>query len=120
MRDPQVEEALPVKPVDLLVLMRLATGECHGYGIVMDIAEGTDGRVRLVPGNLYSVLRRLMTAGLIREADRRAVEEGLGKRRRYYSITPLGKRVLGAETQRLRELVLDAEALEILPPLESR
>ena len=66
MRDPQVEAALPVKPVDLLVLMRLARGECHGYGIVMDIAEGTDGRVRLVPGNLYSLLRRLMNADLIR------------------------------------------------------
>ena len=46
-------------PVDFLVLLTLADRELHGYGIVAEISDRTEGRMRLVPGNLYAVLQRL-------------------------------------------------------------
>ena len=110
-----VEDVLPLKPVDFLVLLTLSTGERHGYGIVMDISERTGGRIRLVPGNLYSVLRRLGAIGVLKEAIRRPAPDLDDQRRRYYTITPFGREVLAAEAERMRELVGVAEALEILP-----
>ena len=67
-----IQDAIPLKPVDMLVLMTLSTEDRHGYGIVTDITERTSGSIKLVPGNLYSVLRRLMGEGLIDEATKAA------------------------------------------------
>ena len=96
---------LPLKPVDLELLVALADGERHGYGLVQSIEDHTNGLLKLDPGNLYRVIKRLLTEGLIAEADQRAAQDVGGERRRYYRLTPLGGRVLGAELQRLRTLV---------------
>ena len=96
---------LPLKPLDLQLLLSLAERERHGYALVQDIAERTDGLVALEPGNLYRVIKRLLTDGLVAETDRRAVAELDDERRRYYRITPLGGRVLAAEIARLQALV---------------
>jgi DNA-binding PadR family transcriptional regulator len=96
---------LPLKPVDLQLLLSLAESERHGYGLVQAIAERTDGLVALEPGNLYRVIKRLLADGLVAETDRRAVPELDDERRRYYRITPLGGRVLAAEIARLQALV---------------
>ena len=96
---------LPLKPVDLQLLLSLAEEERHGYGLVQAIAERTDGLVALEPGNLYRVIKRLLADGLVVETDRRAVPGLDDERRRYYRITPLGGRVLAAEIARLHELV---------------
>ena len=109
-----VEAHIPVKPVDLLVLMTLARRELHGYGIVTDIAERTDGRIELVPGNLYSVLQRLEDDGLLEQTDKRPADDLDDRRRKYYAITPLGRRVLAAEARRLKGVVGMAEALELI------
>jgi DNA-binding PadR family transcriptional regulator len=108
------EALLPMRPVDFLVLMTLARGERHGYGIVADIAEQTDGSIRLVPGNLYAVLQRLESQGLLAETDRRPAPDLDDRRRRYYAITAFGTRVLSAEAERLKSLVGMAEALELI------
>ena len=108
------ESLLPLKPVDLLVLMTLAGGERHGYGIVSDIAERSEGRVRLVPGNLYAVLQRLEIQGLLEETDRRPAPDLDDRRRRYYSITPFGRNVVSAEAERLRSVVGMAEAMGLI------
>jgi len=108
------EDHLPLKPVDLLVLMTLAGGERHGYGIVSDIAEQTDGTIRLVPGNLYAVLQRLCAAGIVEESEHRPAPDLDDRRRRYYAITALGRRVLSAEATRLKGLVGMAEAMELI------
>ena len=110
----EVDEHPPLKPVDFLVLMTLAREERHGYGIVTDIAEQTDGRIRLVPGNLYSVLQRLESRGLLGESHRRPAPDLEDQRRRYYAITPLGRRVLSAEAERLRGLVGVAESMDLI------
>ena len=96
---------LPLKPLDLQLLLSLAEQERHGYGLVQDVAERTDGLVTLEPGNLYRVIKRLLADGLVAETDRRTVPELDDERRRYYRITPLGGRVLAAEIARLRALV---------------
>ena len=96
---------LPLKPLDLQLLLSLAERERHGYALVQDIAQRTEGLVALEPGNLYRVIKRLLADGLVAETDRRAVPELDDERRRYYRITPLGGRVLAAEVARLQALV---------------
>ena len=111
---PTVEDLLPLKPVDFMVLLTLAAQEMHGYGLVAEIAERTEGKIRLVPGNLYAVLQRLRGRGLLDETDRRPAPDLDDQRRRYYAITALGRQVLAAEAERLRGLVGMAEAMELI------
>lgn len=96
---------LPLKPVDLELLLALADDDRHGYGLVQAIAAHTNGLVQLDPGNLYRVVKRLLAEGLVAEAGQRPAPDEQGERRRYYRITPLGGRVLAAELERLRTLV---------------
>jgi DNA-binding PadR family transcriptional regulator len=96
---------LPLKPVDLQLLLALAEEERHGYGLVQAIDEATGGLVKLDPGNLYRVIKRLLADGLVAESDRRSAAELGSERRRYYRITALGRRVLAADLRRLQALV---------------
>lgn len=100
---PDPRNFLPLKPVDLELLLALAEGERHGYGLVQAISEHTDGLVVLDPGNLYRVIKRMLAEGLIAESEREPA--AAGERRKYYRITPLGGRVLATELDRLRHLV---------------
>ncbi len=100
---------LPLKPLDLEILMALAGEDRHGYGLVQAVAEHTEGLLVLDPGNLYRVIKRLLDAGLLAEAGQRQAADAGGERRRYYRITPLGGRVLAAELARLRALVNASE-----------
>ena len=95
---------LPLKPVDLEILLALADGDQHGYGLVQAVAEHTDQLIVLDPGNLYRVIKRLLESGLVSESGRRAASDA-DERRRYYRITTLGEKVLAAELDRLRRLV---------------
>ena len=95
---------LPLKPVDLQLLLVLADQDRHGYGLVQAIAERTDGLIRLEPGNLYRVIKRLLADGLVAESDRRKAPDAGDERRRYYRLTSFGAQVLSAELRRLRAL----------------
>ena len=101
---------LPLKPLDLQLLLALAEGELHGYGLVQAITARTDGVVTLEPGNLYRVLKRLLDDGLVDEAPRRAAVDLGEERRRYYRLTALGARVLAAELRRLEDIVRSPSA----------
>ena len=79
--------------------------EQHGYGIMQDVRERTDGKVKLWPATLYGSLKRLIKEGLIVESGERPAPEFDDARRRYYKLTALGKRVLDLESERLEELV---------------
>lgn len=99
----QVESALPLSPPVFEILVSLATGPLHGYGILLDLRERTQGRVRLETGPLYRHLKRLLEDGWVEEADPPAEDEGeVDERRRYYRISALGAAVLAAETRRLQ------------------
>jgi DNA-binding PadR family transcriptional regulator len=113
---PAPESFLPVKPVEFLILMTVADGERHGYGIMLDIAERTDGAVRLEAGGLYRSIRRLLADKLVAESAKRPAADEDDERRRYYTLTPLGRRVVAAEALRLRALVRDAEAIRLIDP----
>jgi DNA-binding PadR family transcriptional regulator len=97
------ESFLPLKPHWFHVLLSLAGQEQHGYTIMQEVLDRTDGKVRLWPATLYGTLKRLMDAGLIEESDRRPEQDDV--RRRYYRLTGLGRRVLAAESARLEDLV---------------
>jgi DNA-binding PadR family transcriptional regulator len=111
-------DLLPLKPVELLVLTMLSGEPRHGYGIRQDILAHTNGAIELEAGNLYRTIRRLETDGLLDESNPRAsATDSDDERRRYYELTPLGKRVLAAELERLRALVRLGEARRIIQPL---
>ncbi|HEY4303591.1 MAG TPA: helix-turn-helix transcriptional regulator [Gemmatimonadaceae bacterium] len=103
--DPPIPTLLPVKPVELLILTMLAGGERHGYGIRQDILDHTAGAIALEAGNLYRTIRRLEADGWVDESERRPTADEDDERRRYYRLTPFGRRVLAAELERLRALV---------------
>jgi DNA-binding PadR family transcriptional regulator len=113
---PAPQSFLPLKPVEFLILMTVADGERHGYGIMLDIAERTAGTVRLEAGGLYRSIRRLLADTLIAESAKRPAADEDDERRRYYTLTPLGRRVVAAEALRLRALVRDAEAIRLIDP----
>ena len=100
-----VEDFLPLKPHWFHILLSLAGQEQHGYGIMQEVLERTDGKLRLWPATLYGTLKRLIEAELIEESDERPAPEADDERRRYYRLTRLGKRVLAAESERLQDLV---------------
>ncbi|MGO9437802.1 MAG: PadR family transcriptional regulator [Terracidiphilus sp.] len=100
-----VERFLPLKPNWFHVLLSLANEEQHGYGIMQEVLERTNGMIRLWPATLYGTLERLLDADLIAEVKGRPSGDGEDARRRYYRLTALGRRVLAAESMRLEDLV---------------
>ncbi len=79
------------------VLTALLGTPLHGYGIVGEVDELSEGRVQLKIGSLYGILDRLVTEGLV-ELDRE--EQHQGRLRRYYRVTETGAEALRAEASR--------------------
>jgi DNA-binding PadR family transcriptional regulator len=102
-----VEQYLPMKPASYHILLALGNGPSHGYAIRSDVEELTGGAVKLWPVTLYGSIRELTDEGLIEPVDAGGAE--VDARRRYYGLTSLGRRVLAAETSRLRAIVEYAE-----------
>jgi DNA-binding PadR family transcriptional regulator len=103
--DENVEAQLPLQAAAFHILLALSAGECHGYGIILDVQARTSGALRLSPGTLYRTIQRLLEDGLIEEPRRKPAGPDADPRRRYYRITPVGIAVARAETRRLAELV---------------
>jgi DNA-binding PadR family transcriptional regulator len=82
-----------------LILTALAGGSQHGYGIIADVEQISDGRVRVRAGTLYTALDRLRANGLI-DVDREEVVDN--RLRRYYRLTPPGAKRLAEEAARLQ------------------
>ena len=110
MKTPDPATLLPLAPVAFHILVSLADKDRHGYSIMQEVEERTDGAVKLHAGTLYASLKKLLAAGLIRELDERADPENHDERRRYYQITTFGRAVATAEANRLFELVRQARA----------
>lgn len=98
-------------PATLHILLSLADGERHGYGIKQDVEERTGGTLRLGPGTLYEAVHRLLREGFISEAE----EDESDSRRRVYRLTARGREQMLQELQRLAGLVHDAERRGLLP-----
>jgi DNA-binding PadR family transcriptional regulator len=93
---------LPVAAVH--IVLALLPGELHGYALMRQVEELSDGAVRLGPGTLYGTINRLVADGLIEETTDRRVRED-GERRRYYQLTGIGRAVALDELTRLQTLV---------------
>jgi DNA-binding PadR family transcriptional regulator len=104
-KPPSPESFLPLKPHWFHVLLSLADQEQHGYGIMQEVLDRTNGKVRLWPATLYGTLKRLIDEELIEESNERPAPELDDARRRYYRLTRLGRCVLTAESERLEDLV---------------
>lgn len=111
----RVAAHLPLKPTALHILLSLAGEERHGYAVIKEIAERTDGRVQLHPGILYRFLKRLLDDGLIRELEYRPVPaEEDDERRRYYAVTDLGREVALAELERMGAMMAWAREIKLV------
>jgi DNA-binding PadR family transcriptional regulator len=111
---PDPESFLPLTPAVFHVLLALADGERHGYAIMQSVADTTEGRISMGPGTLYGTLKRLLEAELIEESDSRPDPELDDDRRRYYRLSGLGQRVVGAESRRYAALVRVARSKGLL------
>ncbi|HTJ32560.1 MAG TPA: PadR family transcriptional regulator [Dactylosporangium sp.] len=90
---------MPLKESAFLILSALAAEPTHGYGIMKDVEQQSDGAVRLRAGTLYAVLAELVEAGLI-EVEREEIVQS--RLRRYYRLTAAGARQLVTEADRRR------------------
>jgi DNA-binding PadR family transcriptional regulator len=113
------EDLLPLTSAAFHVLMALADGELHGYAIMQEIVEHTEGRVKMGPGTLYGTIKRLIEAQLIEESDERPDQHLDDERRRYYRLSGFGQRVLKAEAQRYADMALVARGKRIIGKLTS-
>jgi DNA-binding PadR family transcriptional regulator len=107
-------EPQPLTPPVFHILMALADGERHGYGIMQDVARQTSGALQLGPGTLYGCLKRMLASRLVEESDERPDPALDDERRRYYRITPLGDRAVRAEARRLADAVSAAIGKRLL------
>ena len=109
------EDFLPLHRDTFQILVSLAERDRHGYSILLDIAERTGETRSISPSTLYSSIRRLLESGLIVELDERPDPGQDDERRRYYRLTPLGRKVAGLEARRLERLLGDARSSGLLP-----
>jgi DNA-binding PadR family transcriptional regulator len=116
---PRMDELLPLTSTVFHILLSLADQERHGYGIMQEVEAMTQGRIRMGPGTLYGAIKRMISANLIEESDERPGPKQDDERRRYYRLTVLGRSVLGAEAQRLSELVNVAQSKHIVGSQEA-
>ena len=111
----QSDDAVPpLSNLAFQVLLALGRGPAHGYAIIRDIEERTDGRLSVRSGTLYTMIQRLSEDGLVEDAPA-PDDPAVDGRRRYYRITPLGRRAARAEAQRLSELLDVARARKLAP-----
>jgi DNA-binding PadR family transcriptional regulator len=108
------ETHLPLTPATFQILMALVDGERHGYAIMKEVEERTEGSVRLGPGTLYGSLKRLLENGLVDEGVERADPVMGDERRRYYRITMFGLSVARAEAKRMEVVVRTARRKKLL------
>jgi len=108
--EPTQDMPLPLTPAVFHILLALADGERHGYGIMQAIATFTEGTMRLGPGTLYRSLKAMLASGLIVASDERPDPALDDERRRYYRLTEAGERAAATEVQRLTRLVAVAGA----------
>jgi DNA-binding PadR family transcriptional regulator len=104
-RSSSPQDFTPLSPVEFEILLVLAAGDSHGWGIIKEAQTRWGGELSFETGTLYRALRRLTTAGLVKPADRRPTAAGDDRRRRYFAITPLGRQVAAIEARRMETQV---------------
>jgi DNA-binding PadR family transcriptional regulator len=101
----------PIAPAVFHILIALADEPRHGYGIMIDVAERTGGKVKMSPGTLYGAIKQMLEEGLIEETGTRA--KGDDERRRYYRITASGRELARREMTRMTTLLRQARVTSL-------
>jgi len=114
-QDPAPDTLLPLPPATFHILMALADEDRHGYAMIQEVAARTGGKLRLSAGTLYRSIQRMLDQGLIVEPRERPAPKDDDERRRYYRLTPYGRRVAEAEMRRLDGLVKIARSVGLRP-----
>jgi len=104
----------PLPSAAFQILLSLAGEDLHGYGIMRQVADQTDGRMRLGPGTLYSSIQTLLEEKFIEEVDQREDAKLGTQRRRYYRLTSAGRKLARGEAERLADLLRVARTKKIL------
>jgi DNA-binding PadR family transcriptional regulator len=112
---PNPQSFLPLNRDTFHILVSLADRDRHGYSVMQDVLERTNGALRLSPSSLYASIKRLLENGLIEELAERPDPAHDDERRRYYRLTTIGRAVAVAEARRLERLLADARATGLLP-----
>jgi len=107
-------ENIPLTPAVFNILLALSDGEKHGYDIMLEVEENTQGEVKMGPGTLYGSIKRMLEAGLLEESGERPDPQLDDQRRRYYRLTGAGQRALRAEAERLSRQVAVARLKQVL------
>jgi len=110
---PDPQSLLPLTPAVFHIMLALAGGEGHGYGIMLEVERLTKGRLNLGPGTLYRSIQRMLLDGLIEETKEVHGSEEDDERRRYYRLTKFGLDVAREEARRLESLVNAAREREL-------
>ncbi|MFU8773775.1 MAG: PadR family transcriptional regulator, partial [Anaerolineales bacterium] len=101
---PDLTKEIPLTEATFFILLSLAPGPKHGYGIMQEVELLSDGRLKLSTGTLYGGIKRLLEIGWIEKVEH--PEEGAPPReRRLYQLTDIGRSILKAETERMQQLV---------------
>lgn len=111
---PIPDNLLPMTPAVFNILLALADNEKHGYAIMLEVEEITQGAVKMGPGTLYGSIKRMLASGLIEESDERPDPALDDERRRYYRLSGLGQRALRHEAERLERQVRVARLKHVL------
>jgi DNA-binding PadR family transcriptional regulator len=107
----------PLTPAVFHILLALAGGETHGYEIMKQVKQDSQGQVKMGTGTLYGSLKRMLADGLIVEAGERPDPALDDERRRYYRLTDLGRQAFNVELRRYAEVVAVAQRRRLLPGL---
>ncbi len=103
MSDPR--SYLPLTGPVFQILLAIAGGERHGYGILLEIERRSEGAVKMGTGTLYTAIKRMLVSGLIEQSRSRPHPSEDDERRTYYQLTTLGAQVVRAEAARMDSLV---------------
>jgi DNA-binding PadR family transcriptional regulator len=111
-----IQSNLPLTETTLFILLSLSPQPKHGYAIMKDVEVLSHGRIRLSTGTLYGAIKRLLERGWIErvaedgEQENARIEQNRnGRIRKSYRLTSLGRRILKAETERLRSILATAQ-----------
>jgi DNA-binding PadR family transcriptional regulator len=109
------KDLLPLTHLSFLILLALAEGDRHGYAIIKAVQRHWGSTFSPGTGTFYSALKRMRSEGLVRESSPPTGATSADQRRRYYTMTDFGRRVLRAEAERLEDVVGAARSLLVLP-----
>ncbi|HEX6323568.1 MAG TPA: helix-turn-helix transcriptional regulator [Vicinamibacterales bacterium] len=110
---PPVDTMLPLSAPMFHILIALGDDAMHGYAVMQGIDERSGGQVRLLPGTLYTTIKKMLALQLVEECDAPANADSEDERRRYYRATRFGREVRAAETERLSMLVRLARSAKV-------